>query len=236
MTRRIVTSSDLTIVHSSWVRELLRERFGEVRVEWLPLAADLSDPPGGHLGDDGPVVFGVFGGINHYKRLSAVVEAFADVAAGSSPSRLVIAGRADDEKLEQSLRAFVDDRGLGESVEFHTDVALTELDRLIAASDVVLALRWPTAGEMSATLMRALGAGRPVMVTDLPQFVDLDPAFAWRVPVDGERRRLRELMEAAVGDPALVRAAGIAARRYVEERATFARVAEEYHRMLQESA
>jgi glycosyltransferase involved in cell wall biosynthesis len=138
--------------------------------------------------------------------------------------------------LEQSLRAFVDDRGLTESVEFHTDLALDELERLIDAADVVLALRWPMAGEMSATLMRSLGAGHPVMVTDLPQFVDLDPAFAWRVPVDGEQARLRQLMDASVRDPDLVRTAGIAARRYVEERATFTHVAGEFHRLLEEVA
>jgi len=37
---------------------------------------------------------------------------------------------------------------------------------VLAAADVVLALRFPSFGEMSGALVRAMGVGRPVLVTD----------------------------------------------------------------------
>ncbi len=53
----------------------------------------------------------------------------------------------------------------------------------LAASDVVLSLRWPSARETSASWLRAIAAGRPTVVTDLAQQADLptlDPR-SWTV-------------------------------------------------------
>jgi len=231
LSRRVVTASRLTLVHSRWVRDLLRSRFGDVAVESLPLGAEL--PATAVTPGSGPtVVFGTFGGMNHYKRLPVVLEAFAEVVARHPGCRLVVAGRADDRDLVGQLRASIEELDLGASVDLRTDVELDELDRLITSCDVVLSLRWPTAGEMSATLMRALGSGRPVVLTDLPQFGDLDDAFAWRVPRGGERERLVELMAAVAADPSVAARAGAAARRWVEDEASFAVVARRYHRYL----
>ena len=40
----------------------------------------------------------------------------------------------------------------------------------IAASDIVLNLRYPTVGETSGSLLRALGLGRAVIVSDVGAF------------------------------------------------------------------
>lgn len=51
----------------------------------------------------------------------------------------------------------------------------------LAATDVVLNLRYPTMGESSATMMQAMSCGKPVIATDHAQFAEETAAV--RVPV-----------------------------------------------------
>ena len=103
--------------------------------------------------------------------------------------------------------------GLTKAVEESTEAPLDVLEAAIAKCSVAICLRWPTAGEVSAVLMRALGAGKPVIVSDVPQYRDLDPLFCWRVPIDtvDETSELERLMKTAIEDHDVVRTAGAAA-------------------------
>ncbi len=73
--------------------------------------------------------------------------------------------------------------GVDDVVTFAGYVEAEELPAYLAASDVVLSLRWPSARETSASWLRAIAAGRPTVVTDLAQQADLptlDPR-SWTV-------------------------------------------------------
>src|SRR5262249_51536081 len=55
--------------------------------------------------------------------------------------------------------------GLGDGLLVTGALDLPSFVRHLVAADVVLALRFPTYGEISGALVRALGVGRPVLVT-----------------------------------------------------------------------
>ena len=57
--------------------------------------------------------------------------------------------------------------GPGESVLHLGYIADAEIWPLLGACDVLVSLRWPTMGETSASVIRALAAGRPVVVSDV---------------------------------------------------------------------
>ena len=91
-----------------------------------------------------------------------------------------------------------------------TDESLTDH---LAACDVTLNLRWPTARETSGPWLRALAAGKPTIVTDLVHLADvpsLDPR-TWTVQEVGgwgsgigkghEGSNLRRQRPSAVPDP-----------------------------------
>jgi hypothetical protein len=91
--------------------------------------------------------------------------------------------------------------------------------RHLAAADVVLALRFPTHGEMSGALVRALGVGRPVFVTagtpaaeEFPEgiLVPVDPGLA-------EEAHLTALLEHFLEDAGLRDTVGRLARDYALE-------------------
>src|SRR5262249_56472880 len=92
--------------------------------------------------------------------------------------------------------------GLGDGLLVTGALDLPSFVRHLVAADVVLALRFPTYGEISGALVRALGVGRPVLVTggtpaaeEFPEgvVVPVDPG-----PVEGEE--LLALLGPLLGD------------------------------------
>ena len=229
--RRVLESSVRTLVHSEAIARELARRYPRAEVAAIPLPAhvlDVAERPAARA--PGEVVFGVFGGINYYKRIDSVVEAFVALRREFPRARLVVAGRPDDREMTERLRRLASTGELAGALEVKTDLSLAELEAEMAACDVAISLRFPTAGEMSATLMRAFGAGRPAIVTDVLQFEALDARFCWRVPVEreAEERALLAIMRRIAADPAACVEAGRLAREFVASSATYALVARAY--------
>jgi hypothetical protein len=87
----------------------------------------------------------------------------------------------------------------------------------VAAADVILSLRFPTHGEISGALVRALGVGRPALVTaGTPAAEEFPPGVV--VPVDPgvwEETELLGLLGHLIAHPALRTRIGAAAREHV---------------------
>ncbi len=234
--RRLVTTAKAVIVHDPASAEFLRARYPDVPVHCVPHGVSI-------LGDDGrvgtraelgwsgdEVVFGVFGSLVGIKRVSVVVLAFSEVRRRWPNARLLIAGHAGVPELLAELRDTIEQLGIGDSVRIELSPTEDRFEELITASDAVVNLRWPTAGETSGTMMRAFGAGRPVITSDLPQHAHLDRSFCWPVPTepDAEAAELYRHLERAVAWPEELRAAGELARKYAGEHATWQVAAEGY--------
>ncbi len=112
------------------------------------------------------VVFGVFGGLTPEKRIPQIVAAFRATRAYAPNARLLLAGAAAPHFPLDPYRA-VDGVTITGYVDEH------ELTDHVAAVDVSLNLRWPTARETSGPWLRALAAGRPTVVIDLLQLGDV---------------------------------------------------------------
>ena len=87
----------------------------------------------------------------------------------------------------------------------------------LAACDIVLNLRYPTVGESSGTLLRALGLGKAVMVSEVGSFREFPDDVCLKVPVGaGEEDLIFEYLNLLVSRPEVARALGARARDYVE--------------------
>ena len=231
LSRRLVEASRLTIVHSAWLRDELARRCPtspvcHVHMPVRTLPADRS-----FKADPSQVLFGVFGSLERHKRVTAAVKAFACVHSSfPSKARLVIAGRLDNPAVEREVREVIRACDIEQAVKVMTDVPLGVLEAEIARSDVVVCLRWPTAGEISAVLMRALGAGKAVIASDVPQYRDLDSSFCQKVSTDPSREaaELEAAMREVLENPEIARRRGEAALRFVEAEATVAASAQGY--------
>ena len=65
------------------------------------------------------------------------------------------------------------------------DPPAEQFERAMTECDVVICLRWPTAGETSRVIIRAFALGKPVVASDVPQWRELPDEFCWRVPIGG---------------------------------------------------
>ena len=126
------------------------------------------------------MVLTAVGAITPEKRLEPILQALAVVRRYQPDVRLLLVGQAmphfDAMAAAQAL-------GVADLVVIAGFVETDELPAYLAASDVVLSLRWPSAHETSASWLRAVAAGRPTVVTDLAQQADvptLDPR-SWTV-------------------------------------------------------
>jgi glycosyltransferase involved in cell wall biosynthesis len=238
--RRLLSTCRGVIVHDPYSAGWLRARYPRLPAFVVPSGAsprDDGDRTAARAGlgwRDDDVVFGVFGGIGRIKRVLVAVLAFTQVRRRWPQARLLIAGYADDADVLADIRRTVERLPPG-SVRIELAPAKDEFERLIGATDVVVNLRWPTAGETSAVMMRAFGAGKAVITSDLPQHRHLDPAFCLKVPIDpaAEAAALTTLMERLVAEPDEARRAGRQAREHVRRFASWPVVAEGYRQALE---
>ena len=127
---------------------------------------------------------------------------------GEFPSlRLVVAGEIEP---ELPWEAWASEAALGETLVATGRLPSGDLLGHLIAADVVSTLRFPSAGEMSPVLLRALGVGRPVLVTaGTPAAEDLPEGVV--VPVDPgprEHEELVALLRLLLGDEGLRAAIG----------------------------
>jgi glycosyltransferase involved in cell wall biosynthesis len=241
MERRIVTASRAVIVHDPYSADFLRARYPGAQVHAVPSGAPVRDDSERagireKLGwTDDHVVIGVFGSLVGIKRVTVAVLAFAEIRRRWPQARLVIAGHAGSQGVVAGVRQTIAQLAVAESVHLALSPEKQEFEELITATDVVVNLRWPTAGETSAVMMRAFGAGRAVISSDLPQYRHLDDAFCWKVPTDSaqEAEQLYSALERAVCWPEEVRAAGLEARDFVWHKASAPVAAAAYVEALQ---
>jgi glycosyltransferase involved in cell wall biosynthesis len=257
MTRLVATASRLVAVHNEALADQLREDAPGARVATVALGHGVAMSPAEiaiagerarkryGISPDA-VLFGCFGGLSPDKRVPRVLAAFAAVRAYFPTAHLLLAGaipehydlRGDVE--EHRLQSFVTVTGYLDSEDEFTDA--------IAASDVALNLRWPTARELSGPWLRCLAAGKPSVITDLAHLSEVptvDPR-TWQstsaktpcaVAIDilDEDHSLRLALRRLGTDKALRHAIGQAGRTYWQEHHSIATMVEGYQRLIEQA-
>ena len=216
LSRRLIEANHVTLVHSAWAAAHLSARFTGAEVHAVPFAVEI-DPqrlvPRRHL----ELTFGVFGNISFHKRVPEVVAAFAEARRRGLRARLIVAGRRDSTEAERRIERLIDSERLADHVDFHVDVAGDDFRRLQESCDVLVGLRWPTAGETSASLLECFALGKAAIVSDVAQNAEFPEEFCRRIGLDAryEHEELVSALLDAATDIAATRDAGRAALEYV---------------------
>jgi len=217
--RSLLVRQQGILTHSRWAAQWLREEIAELRVEAVPMGI----PPGTADAEAGRVfrrrhglprerpLLGSFGFQTPIKRTEAVIAALARPELDGV--HLMVAGEvAPALKLEDQARR----AGVAERVHILGFLPFAEFEAAIAAADVCLNLRYPTAGETSASLLRTMALGKPTVVSDYAQSAELPAAVVVKVPPgEGEDKILASKLAALVADRDQLDRLGRAARRHV---------------------
>jgi glycosyltransferase involved in cell wall biosynthesis len=208
------------IVHSRRAEHEVRRRLPTLPVRRMPMGIPLAesvDRVGARrrLGvGDRAVIVASFGFLIPTKRIDVLAAAFAQARRESPDLRLVLIG---EESPGTDLGALfsADDFASGRVVH-RGYVSAVEYRDWMAATDVAVNLRFPTAGETSASLLRLLGEGKCTLVSAYRQFLEIPPEAAVRIPLgkDEEETLARELV-ALARDQARRARIGAAARAFI---------------------
>jgi glycosyltransferase involved in cell wall biosynthesis len=182
MLRVVLRTARLVAVHNARIAGDLREQYPGIRVDTIRMGVpDGRLQPGAEADararlrrdlriPDQAIVFMAFGRVTAEKRIEPILRGLAALGAGGSNAHLVLVGEADG---FPSLTSLVAEHRLGERVHVTGHVAEDRVAGHLAAADICLCLRWPTAGETSASWLRALAAGRPTVITALAHLADV---------------------------------------------------------------
>jgi len=226
--RSLLRTQRGVLVHSVWAVEELLGDDPELRVRQVPMAVPLPPPADAAAGralrarlgiPEGAPVLGSFGFQTPMKRTHVAVRALArpELAA----AHLLVAGEVSP---IVDLVGVARKLGVADRVHVLGYVEFAELESAIAASDLCLNLRYPTAGETSASLLRILAVGRPAIVNEYAQFRDLPDAAVVKVPLsastetsdpEGEAAAMAGRLAELLAAPEALSRLGEAARAHV---------------------
>jgi glycosyltransferase involved in cell wall biosynthesis len=257
MTRLVARASRMVAVHTEATAARLRAEVPEARVAAVALGHGTALSPADaaaagrrartryRIASDA-ILVGCFGGLTPDKRIPQVLAAVGAVRPSVPHIHLLLAGAVPP---HYDVHADIERHGLTDAVTvtgyLASDAVFTEA---IAASDVALNLRWPTAREVSGPWLRSLAAGKPTVITDLAHLSGvptIDPR-SWRaattatpcaVAVDilDEDHSLRLALRRLGADRELRETLGRAARAYWQEHHAIATMVEGYRRLIGEA-
>ncbi len=170
--------------------------------------------------------------VNPYKRLDVILRALSRFRRKTA-AYMMVAGNVSPHVPLNRWISLYGLEGIVETLGFVDD----RTARLVAAAaDVLVNLRYPTAGETSASLLRIMAAGRPVLVSDDGSFRELPDIAVAKVPVDAvEEETVEAFLEAFSADPDLSSQIGINARTYIEQHHTLNEMVAGYWRVLRDA-
>ncbi len=235
MLGRIVATSPAVVVHYDGARRAIEDRYPDAPVRTVVMG--VADPYTGPAWRDwalarralglptGSYVIGVFGIVDRSKRVEAVIEALPAVLEQNPGAVVLVVGRAHESRYLSMLEDLARRLDVAASVRFLGEVDRRTFDGALVACDVVVNLRESTVTHLSATLMRAMAAGKPVVTSEAAGWDFIPDEACVRIASDGT---LDEELCRLGGDPTLRARMGEAARRYFEREATVEVMARRY--------
>ncbi len=182
------------------------------------------------LNEAAPLI-GIFGFLKPYKRVAESLRAFRRLVRVSPGARLILVGEAHPELPVQDM---IRTMGLSANARLLGFTPIEDFVGYLGACDIVLNLRYPTVGESSGTLLRALGLGKAVLVSDVGSFQEFPDDVCIKIaPGSGEEDAIFEALNLLVSRPEVARALGRAGRSsYVAEECNWDTVARQYAQFL----
>lgn len=220
------------IVHSDHLRRLVQALRPDVPVARVPMGVPLlppvaSDAARAALGLPAHApIWASFGHINPYKRIEVALRAFRRYRLLEPDALYVLVGSVSG---SYDLQAVLRRLNLGASVRVTGYVEASDFAAYVSASDLCLNLRYPTAGETSASLLRILSAGRPTLVSAVDAMEELPDAVCAKVdPGKPEQEQILAYTRLLQQYPQLAQQLGAQARAFIAVEHSLERAAHGY--------
>ncbi len=218
--RLAVESSRVTAVHNAFMAEAVRAEVPDAAtlrvampVTAVPVPAGTVSALRARLGlAAGDFVVGSYGLLTPEKQIETVARAVARAAVHVPRIRLLLVGPVPE---RASLAAMLERHGVAGRTVVTGRVAFADLAAHMEAADMAVHLRYPTARETSAALLRLLAQGRPVIISDLEHVSDVPADAVVRADVTDEEGAVTRALITLAGRPDVRTRLGERARAFV---------------------
>ncbi len=179
------------VVHSAFARERLEKNNAvtpiakvmlPARTLFLPKPAQIRALRRKYKIKPETFILGAFGYVTRTKRIDKILSALRKVVAdGNENIVFMIVGHREE---GYDIKGLIRESGLSKYVLNVGSVELADFEDHIRLCNVCLNLRYPTQGESSASLLRVMGMGKPVIVTDVGSFSEIPDEIVRKVRHD----------------------------------------------------
>lgn len=215
LTNRLLAVSLGLVVHSDFAKEMLKEQRPSLPLKVIPemMTVQSGQSNRARLGwPDEAVIFASLGQVTAPKQIPLILQQLNQLKETQPHIHYLIIGADEQAEIQQLIsengwQAWVHCTGYVTGLQNFVDWLL--------AADVVINLRQPTMGETSAAALRALAAGKPLIVFDHGWYSEIPDEAALKVPPMAEAELMtavRQLAESA----ALRQKMGRAGQHYVQ--------------------
>jgi hypothetical protein len=181
------------------------------------------------------IIVNASGFITYAKRIPMLLGALSMLHNRVPPFRLVLAGEKCPEQYD--VDADIANAGLRGCTTVTGYLDEPEFFKHLAASDVVANLRHPTGGEMSGTLIRALGMGVPTIVFDIGPMGEFPSTVVRKIAWEGDTQaNLAQALYELISDRARRQDLGARASTYVRETQSIEKNAGRYAKIVRSGA
>jgi len=237
----VIKTARLVAVHNERVAADLRIEFPGTPIEAIHLGTSAIDANAAaraatraaHGYEDATIVFAAFGKVTSEKRIGPILRGLAGIADRGVNARLLLVGDASD---YPTLHDELAGHGIADRVHVTGFVDDRALAGSLAAADVCVCLRWPTARETSASWLQCLSASKPTIVSDLAHTVDVPESVALRIDLLDEDEALRTAMHRLATDARLRADLSRAGHAYWSANHTIDAMADDYRRIIHQAA
>lgn len=222
MLPELVARSRKVVVHSQFARDFIVRHLGktaENKIHVIPhfaIAAAPRDPAAlrkryGYAPHAPLIVTAGFA--TRAKGFELVAEAVASLRRFGSPAIWLHAGEPEhgDLNLYELVNSYPD---LSEGFVATGYLDEEALDDYVAMADVLVNLRFPTVGESSGSLARALAAAACVIVSDTGSYAEIPSSAVLHLPPNADGKDLAAVLSRLIDTPALRAAMGAGAAHY----------------------
>ena len=220
MSHAVVSRSKKVVVHHRWVKNQFANNN---HIEVIPHFAKLNCRPtqeeiqsfkNKFLIKDDHFVISCLGFVNDNKQPKLQIDVVKKLIDDGYPVQMVFAG----EPAPEAKRLVLEER----SGKYSENIIVTgyqnESDYFSAlfASDIVINLRNPSMGEASGTLMHALAAAKPTIISDVNQYREFPDKVCWKLIHDEYQEEvLYAYLSALLSDKSLRKAISDNCAEYV---------------------
>jgi glycosyltransferase involved in cell wall biosynthesis len=196
----------------------------------IPMAVDVSINSDTASANPAEIVIASFGFVTPEKRISWVLNVVKELRYFYGNIRYVIVGEVAS---HYDVAAEINARNLQDIVQITGRTSRHEFHQWMSRADIIINLRYPSAREMSATLLRAMALGKPVLMSRLSHLQEIPEDTVIRVRPDKEEIDLFHNLWQLIESQSLRERIGRKAAEYIQRNHRSDQMLEKYVELIE---